>query len=543
MANILRKTAAILLALTMLTGCAGPSLRIRMQEREGVSTEQTWSYSGVTNADLVYTRPDLGELEEKKQQVLSFAETGTVRQTINALYEFYDVYDWFYTFYALADIRYSADLTDPYWEEEYAFCMDAAPQADAAMEDLYYGLAASPLREKLESSALFGPGFFDSYEGENRWDEGFLQLLEEENALINRYYTLTGEALEEPYGSEAYYDRWGDALAGLLVELIALRKAQADYWGYDSYPEFAWDFTYDRDFTPAQALDCYDRITRELVPLYRETADSDVWNGAYRSTREEKTFAYVRTAAENMGGLVWDAFTLLEQGELYDIGWGANKYTASFAYYLTGYGVPFVFVTPSMERQDHLTFAHEFGHFCMDYVSGGSTAGIDVGEIFSQGMEYLSLTYGNADESLTKAKLADCLATYVEQAAYGSFEQRMYDLEGDDLSVEGLYRLYEEVAEQFGFDAMGYDCREFVDVNHFYTNPLYLVSYVLSNDAALQLYQLEQEAEGSGAALFQEHLATQEPKFLAFLETAGLESPFAPGRMAEVAALLREKLT
>ena len=170
-------------------------------------------------------------------------------------------------------------------------------------------------------------------------------------------------------------------------------------------------------------------------------------------------------------------------------------------------------------------------------------AGIDVGEIFSQGMEYLSLSYGGASEALVQAKLADCLATFVEQAAYGSFEQRMYALEGEDLTAEGLCRLYEEVAEEFGFDAIGYDRREFVDINHFYTNPMYILSYVLSNDAALQLYQLEREEPGTGAALYQEHLATEEERFLAFLATAGLESPFAPGRMEAVGAFLREQLT
>jgi len=541
MNRILRGATAVLLVITLLTGCAGPSLRQRMEER--MSTGQTEDYTGITNADLIYTRPDLEELERLKDQVVALAENGTVRETVNAVYDFYDAYDWFYTFYALADIRYSADLTDPYWEEEYTFCMDAYPRVDAALEDIYYALAASPLREKLESDILFGQGFFDSYDGENLWDEEFLELLERESDLSNRYYDLTGESLEEEPGSRGYYDRWGEELGQLLVELIAVRKEQADYWGYDSYPEFAWDFYYDRDFTPEQALSLYGEIFRELVPLYRETVDSAVWDGAYAPAREENTFAYVRTTAENLGGTIWDAFKTMEQGGLYDISWGPNKYTASYVYYLTSYGVPFVFVNPSREQYDYLTFAHEFGHFCSDYAAGGSTAGIDVGEIFSQGMEYLSLSYGGASDALVKVKLADCLATYVEQAAYGSFEQRMYDLEGENLSVEGLCLLYEEVAEQFGFDAIGYDRREFVEINHFYTNPMYIVSYVLSNDAALQLYQLEEEARGSGADLYRKHLDTGEAGFLTFLEQTGLESPFAPDRMAAVGAFLREKLT
>ncbi len=74
------------------------------------------------------------------------------------------------------------------------------------------------------------------------------------------------------------------------------------------------------------------------------------------------------------------------------------------------------------------------------------------------------------------------------------------------------------------FDSVGYDRREFVDVTHFYTNPMYVFSYVVSNDAAMQLYQLEQEQRGAGLELYEQNLTTEESYFLAFLDSAGLES-------------------
>ena len=51
---------------------------------------------------------------------------------------------------------------------------------------------------------------------------------------------------------------------------------------------------------------------------------------------------------------------------------------------------------------------------------------------------------------------------------------------------------------------------------------------------------LEQQAPGKGLQLYQQSLDTQQPYFLAFLEEAGLESPFAPGRLEEVAAFFRD---
>ena len=63
---------------------------------------------------------------------------------------------------------------------------------------------------------------------------------------------------------------------------------------------------------------------------------------------------------------------------------------------------------------------------------------------------------------------------------------------------------------------------------------MYIFSYVTSNDAAMQLYQLEQQEKGAGLALLEENLATQEISFLAFLNSAGLESPFEPSRIQAV---------
>ena len=35
--------------------------------------------------------------------------------------------------------------------------------------------------------------------------------------------------------------------------------------------------------------------------------------------------------------------------------------------------------------------------------------------------------------------------------------------------------------------------RSWIDVQHFFSAPYYVISYCVSNDAALQIYQLEQE--------------------------------------------------
>ena len=98
--------------------------------------------------------------------------------------------------------------------------------------------------------------------------------------------------------------------------------------------------------------------------------------------------------------------------------------------------------------------------------------------------------------------------------------------------------------EQFGvdFEAQGWDPRDFVTIPHFYSDPMYIISYVVSNDAAFQLFQLELEERGAGLARFRESLDTECYYFLEFLEEAELESPFAPGRVKEVQETLKKLL-
>ena len=87
---------------------------------------------------------------------------------------------------------------------------------------------------------------------------------------------------------------------------------------------------------------------------------------------------------------------------------------------------------------------------------------------------------------------------------------------------------------------MGWEETGWTEVTHFFTNPFYVISYVVSNDGAMQLYQMEQEEAGAGLDLFRELLETEEDiPLLTLLESKGLNSPFE--RVSQVAETFREE--
>ena len=498
----------------------------------------------VPYSQMKYSRPDMVKLSDVLDTSCATAlEETDLRKLEDAIWAFYDVYDEFYTNMSLAMIAHCRDLTDIYWKAEYDYCASHSATVDAGLDQLYRCLAKSPLRNILEGEDYFGADYFDSFEGESVYDEQLTQMLNQEAALCSLYQSINGEATDVAYYSEAYFDIYGSQMADVFLELVQLRQQIAAYLGYDSYPEFAYNFYYVRDYSPQQAVSYLADIRAELVPRYQKLNQSDFWEQELLSCTEEETFQYVKTMAKKMGGDIAAAFSDMNAAGVYDISYGDSKYAASFEIYLTSYYTPYIFLNPTGTVYDKLSFAHEFGHFCTDYVNpGGSMQGADVSEVISQGMEYLSLIYTDAPDELKMLKMADCLGVYVEQAAFASFEHQVYQLTGEDLTVEGIRSLYEQICISYGLESPNWDSRDYVCVPHFYESPMYIISYVLSNDAAFQIYEMELQKEGSGLSCLENSMTSSSYYFLDFLQQTGIESPFATGRLVQVRKTLEDVL-
>ncbi len=517
----MKRILALLLCAVLLAGCVPTSVL----ERFGITPFR----------EMDYVRPDMAAIEAVCDEAIALAASSDdAGDVLLAVWDYYDAYDSFNNAYDLAYIHHHADLTDEFWQTEHDFCAEQYGRTDMLLEELYTALAESPLKTELEEE-YFGEGYLDDFLGESFYDEELLALYAREQELIGQYYAIGAECDAEEETDE-WYDECALPMAQVLAELTILRRQIAARVGYDSYTDYAWDFAYYRDYTPAQAQAYIGDIRRELAPLYETMQTMDVWEAGNADCAEAEVRRHVREAAKAMGGVVREAHTVLELGGLADISADPRKSGLSFELYLDWYRMPYILISGTGTAYDKLSFAHEFGHFAMDYAAGGSWAGTDVLEIFSQGMEYLSLRYAEVGEDFVRMKLADSLCTYVEQAAYADFEMQLYELPEAELTGENLLALYEEVAADYGFRAMEWDPRDMVTIPHFYEMPHYVISYVVSNDAAMQLYEMELQQPGTGAACFEAHLTTEAAGFLEFIREAELRSPF--DRIGEVKEIM-----
>ena len=149
--------------------------------REAIERSHVIPYS-----QMEYTRPDLMELETLLEQTEQAAQDRDLDAVTDGINGFYEAYDRFYTAYSLADIRYSADLTNEENAQEYDYCTRLSARVDSMLDELYRVLAASPLRQELEDDDYFGTGFFDAYQGESMYSEEFLALTDAESQLRSR---------------------------------------------------------------------------------------------------------------------------------------------------------------------------------------------------------------------------------------------------------------------------------------------------------------------------------------------------------------------
>lgn len=523
--------------------------------------------------DMDYIRPDTGALEAAADAVGTALSAGAALDDVTALLdECYNEYYNFSTMYTLAEIRYLRDLTDEYYGAEYSWCGENWSVVQQQMERMYTLCATSDLAAELERE-YFWEGFTADYgEGSAQmYTERAVALMQRESELLNAYYDLTaqpqivldGESVDyESYlsGADAdeyaravneYYRQYNARFAGIYIDLIRTRRAIAEEMGYESYEAMQYA-SYERSYTPAEAAEFVAGVREKLVPLYEELMALDPGgNIIYSYMSERRLMKTVGAAAESIGGDVREAFEFMRAHGLYSLEQSDTKASMSFTAYLDSYDAPFVFVSPYCDTEDILTLAHEFGHFLDSYYNYNAYESLDLSEFFSQSMEYIvmgrlsDVLDGEELSMLRRIKLVSTLDTYVMQSSFAEFEQRVYALPDEELSAEAINAISLDTAKEFGYyDGVSEDyyAMSWADITHFFESPFYVISYVVSSDAAQQIYALDCENAGAGLEKYLEMLPREYETLLDTLAAAGLESPFAPGRLDAVERQLRAEL-
>ena len=525
-------------------------------------------------SEIEYVRPDLETITEQYESLIEGLEGNTLplKEALPLLEDCYALYDDFYTMDTVAELRYYHDITQSYYADETEWFLENEPEMDQLFEALCSASANCEIARDLDRE-FWGDWVVDAYQGQDnaRLDKTYVNLARQENLILAEYRratadpTVTWKGAERSYWElqeddsltdsewnqvrDLYYDKYSPILGDIYIRLVGARQALAEYLGYDNYEDFAYEYLYSRDYTPDQAQVLLDSIRRELAPLYGELTLNPRWEElTYSRVGESENFRILKDAALEMGGTIANSFRDMERYELYDIGVSGKKGDLSYQCYLYKYDNPFIFVKTEGYSDDILKAGHEFGHFVDSWYNYDATSSHDLAEVFSQGMEYLLLSRVPEEyqQELTDYKLLDTVDTFTQQGSFAAFEHQVFARPAAEWTPEALEQLSLELAKEYGYFEEGKEdfyAKSWIDITHFFDSPFYVISYCTSNDAAFQLYELECAAEGTGLKVWNAMLPRDRDSFLeTVVDQGGLEDPFAPDRMEQVAALLREKL-
>lgn len=495
-------------------------------------TEASGDYPLYYFPDMNYTRPDMTRAETLLDQCIELAKEDNFFAFWDCFAEFNQLSSDYNTSYILAQIYYSQDVSNETWKQERDHCAQIKAALDAGWGTLYRQMANGPLSETLSSDQYFGPGLLHQYAGESRVSEKFKSLKQQEAQLISDYYEVTAELPMD----DRFLDKGYSQLAELLVELVKLRQAIARETGYDSYSDYAYGVTFNRDYTPEEASGYLELLREYLAPVYIRYYDEEMLENLLGEQTQEQTYDYLDRFTEAAGGPLRKGFEIMTNGELYDISPSDQKLNSSYTVRIPKYKVPFLFVCPTGTREDSAIFTHEFGHFCRAYAVNTNDS-MDVAEFYSQGLEYLSIAYTEAE--LKEPLMYSSLRQYVQTAVMTDFELRLYETAPEELNADKVRKLFKTVIQEYsGEDAQfakSIDDRSFVTYAHFFDQPLYLISYVVSNDAAMQVYELERKTPGAGLELYTNLITGKQVQFMGLIQEAQLKSPFTEARVKAVA--------
>ena len=553
---------AMLFALLFLCGSALPNGWFRED-----GTDEILRFD-----DMPYERPDpavFRTYEERVNQTLQ--NGGGYRRLVALLDEVFNRYFSASTMSTIADIQSCRNLSDAHWSAEYAACLSALTEIETIMEDIYLTCGASPFGERLERE-YFGPGFMAEY-GENaeeKLSDAYVALLERENELLVEYRNIIADPTVMVNGSEvpvsdilydvwddrdydnllnAYYEKYNPILGDLYLRLMAVRKEQARELGYKDYAEMMFDIGFDRDYSVEEGQAFLDSVKKWLLPVYKRCMNEERYAELMEGyVSEEQLFGVLETTAHGLGGEVLQAYEFMRRNELADLRTDDNKADMSFTTYLSEYEAPFLFVNPYEDRSDIITVTHEFGHYAEEYISYCAYSSMDLAEVFSQAMQFLSLrplTVALGEQSvaaLRQLNLYDVLDTFLWETLYAEFEFRAFRLENP--STADLNALMWSLFREYGLDEYygEGDVIDWVDISHFFEQPFYVISYPVSACCALEIYERDMQADGAGLDSYLRLADTEEIGIVAAAAEAGLQNPITDQRVQAVASFLASQL-
>lgn len=594
-ASLLLIAVLILSSFFSLFSCYEPPLRKPETPENGKDKENTiivpqykdYQRGTIDFDKITYKRPDItAAIEIFSELAKEIEKNDRSFEEYIALIEEAEVYYLdILTMAAYSNILASRDSSDIYWTEEYKYISTNYSEFAQSIEEMFVAAANSPFAERFENE-YFGEGLIEEYKDGGDYTDKIVQLLAQEAELESDYSSLSTATViisyegktdnvdnilsyySETYGenSQEYKDAQKECQElfestreekekKILVDLFKVRRLISDEFGYDSYATFAYENIY-HDYSPSDMKRFTKDVANYVLPVYIKLANSLFYTSeSYYDDPEKLDRAKLINTSYDMlctADLeLAEIYTYMLQHKLYDINPSAvNRFDGAFTTYLDTYNAPFIFISTEGNTNDYTTMMHEFGHFADYYINNAATTSLDLSEVSSQGLEFLTLTLledklsNKESNRLLYYEMENVMLTLIFQSFYALFEHKAYEIEYDDISEATLNAAVASAAKEIGLNSQYYSDIGSVLIPHIFLYPFYVQSYCTSASVSLQLYFMEIEEEGAGFKAYKQLISrtNENLTFEEYVSAAGLSSPFEKDILKELADNIHYRL-
>ncbi len=548
-------------------------------------------------SEMPYTRPDIDAILARCKEFAAAAAAAPTGEALARVY--YDqsaAMGAYSTAANLANIHYTCDTRDAYWQAEQDFFDQNGPAVSNAQVEIYRAILSNPHLDALTEA--FGttcvPGMKNAVLAV---DSRVTALQQEANAISSLYQRLYGGALVELDGKQltipqlgpykqsmdpavrraafeaeaGYFDAHRAEFDELYERTVQNLNQQAAILGYKDYSELSYARMNRIGYGPEEIRVFRDQVARDVVPLLREI----VARRAARAGIESPTFADLnvafpdgnpapvkgyqvrmdaaRTMYHELSAETAAFIDFMQDNELFDVRSRPGKANGGYMTILPDYKAPFIFANWNDTAGDVDVLTHEAGHAFEGYLAARDEAipedlkcpSMESAEIHSMAMEFLTapwhkLLFGADTDKYALTHAEESLIFLSYGCEVDEFQHIMYQhptLTPDQRNDVWL-RLEKKYRPWIDFDGLPFYGRGagWQRQLHIYECPFYYIDYCLSTMAALQFFLL---GEADHADAWQRYLKLCRKggtaSYTELCATAGLKTPFEEGAVKAIA--------
>lgn len=537
---------------------------------QSVAFKEPPARTDITFEDIEYIEPDLDQLESDLAALLADIQASD-GSDIEALLDRFDalmaVYNDADSVSSYAYIRYSQNVNDEQWQKRSDDISLRLTELDLAMTDCAMAL----MELGPQAKERWGEDFCNTVIiGDKLNDESVQELFKKEEDLINRYEVLIASykvkykgkeyseddlnTVYDEKGYDAYYEIFTAYMAGLneqageiFLDLLEIRNEIANRLGYDSYATYQYA-SYMRDFTVEDAQQLHKYVKKYISSVFYLSLLLPYYVDLYDSSDEPIPFdsflPKFREAIAEVSPKLTEALDYFLTQKTYDMTPDDNKMESSYSTYMSAYKMPFIFMQWEDDQRSAQTLTHEFGHYSNFYFNPAAgwsvTDPLDLCEIDSQGLEMLLMNdfesfYGRGAESARVDQIKSALFSLVSGCMEDEFQQYAYA--HPDATLDELNDFYYFLCKDYGFDELyGYTGKEWVQIPHTFSSPLYYISYAVSVIPTLEIWSLSNTDRDEAVTAYLKIMNRDAyPEFCETVIDAGLSNPFAESTIKNLA--------